>query len=637
MGDTTATIEPLELDPFALPQETRGRFRMFIAAAVVFAWSLGSWWVEVPNLYTIDWRAEPELQKHFDRLKESLDWKTIDPEAIVLFRKSRLFRQVTEFLQFQIGRIPISICITALCGMIALTLYCWHPVFVTRRYRITPLEAPEAAKEMSRLSAIAGIDPPRIAIKPGFLDGLAFGRKGREVLALGGPCSIFRRRWTRHTRAVVLHEMAHLVNGDIRTRVGSSSVWIALTTNLSVVGMLAVGASFLLLGKVQIPVFRPSFLPAEAEPFLVGGETTFIRTLVLLLVVWWLWSELVRAREFYADARVATWGFREPLLETLRLGEANAAKKRFGQRHPPHIARIQHLENSGKLFHVSRRLSFLTGLLLALVGAQMTPLSTDMTFILMSICTPLVFLLGPVALLVLPAVFFGVLCLLAYLVTGALGTQVQRETIAELATTPHHRWGYLGLLRTAVFFALGLETGLLLSPFNPFSLGRAALWVSVWLFVLTFLVWLWLVFLKGATRFFLGASPTPAHGVRRLITVLSTVLLAALLGSALVFRLTIEAGYSFDRLSELAPKGTNPVEFFVMMFLMSSLFLLVGALALYLTVGFLTILAATLQLLLRRAQCLRCGDPATPLLLVGRRCRACKAPLAPWPFLGESS
>ena len=79
------------------------------------------------------------------------------------------------------------------------------------------------------------------------------------------------------------------------------------------------------------------------------------------------------------------------------------------------------------------------------------------------------------------------------------------------------------------------------------------------------------------------------------------------------------------------------MEFFVVMFLMSSLFLLGGALALYLALGFLTMFAAILQLLLRSVHCLRCGDRATSLLLVGRRCQACQAPLAPWPFLGDFS
>lgn len=637
MEDFAASHPPPELDPFCLPQETRGRFWMFMAAAIAFTWSLGAWWVEVPNIYTLNWWAEPELQEHFEQLKTSMEWTSIKPESIALFRQSRIFRQSLEYFKFQLGRILISFGIAVVTGLLAVVLYLLHPIILARRYQVISLETPMAEEETSRLSVIAGIAPPRISLKPGLLDGLAFGRKGKEILALGGQRVLLARRWTAHIRAVALHEMAHIANGDIRTRVGSSSLWIALAAMLALVGALTIGTSLLLTGKGRIPVFRLSFVPAETETFLAASGAMLARSLLLLLAVWWLWSELIRAREFYADARVATWGFRKPLLETLRLGEANSGRRSFGRRHPPHTVRIEHLEHPEKLFHTSRRLAFLTGLLLTLLSAQMTPFSTDLTFIMVCVCTPLVFLLGPLAILVLPIVFFGVLCLLAYLVTGALGTQVQRQTIAELATTPHHQWGYLRLIKTAFFFALGLEAGLVLSPFNTFGFGKTALWVSAWLLILTFLVWLWLVFLKGTTRFLLGGSQAKAQGTRRWLNLLSTAILAALLGSALVFRLTIEAGYHFDRVSSLTPPGTDPVEFFMVMFLMTSFFLLGGALALYIGLGFLTGLAAIRRVFLCGAKCPHCADPAPSLLLVGRRCRACGTLLAPWPFLGESS
>ena len=53
------------LDPFALPDETQGRYRMFIAAAVIFAWSLGSWVVAVPNLYTLNFDLSPKKNHEY--------------------------------------------------------------------------------------------------------------------------------------------------------------------------------------------------------------------------------------------------------------------------------------------------------------------------------------------------------------------------------------------------------------------------------------------------------------------------------------------------------------------------------------------------------------------------------------------
>ena len=201
---------------------------------------------------------------------------------------------------------------------------------------------------------------------------------------------------------------------------------------------------------------------------------------------------------------------------------------------------------------------------------------------------------------------------------------------------PHSRWGYVRLSRTAFFFALGLEAGLLMSPLAPVGLGKAAIWVTAWVLILTFLTWIWLVFLRGASRFILGSSPLAPRRSRQLITLLSTVILAALLGSAVLFRLTIEAAYHFDRISQLNSAKNNPVEFFSVMFVLTSLFSLCGALALYLVLSALTGFVASFRIFVRQNRCSHCQEPAPPLLLVGRRCKACGRALASWPFLGDS-
>lgn len=632
MSEAQTPKPPFELDPFALPQETRARFHMFIAAAVMLAWSLGGAWIEVPNIYNLPWNVTPELQEQIDRTRATNDLASTDLNVVFReLRTSGAVQQWKNLIVRQLGRLALSVVIVAVAALLAFGLYRLHPWLLSRRYHTTPLKDAAIDEEVRRLSVIAGIQPPQVVLKPGFLDGLAFGLKGREVLALGGQRSLLARRWNPFQRAVTLHELAHILNGDIRTRVLSSSIWTALTLVLALVGGGALLTSLTLSGSARLPVF-PLLVETTGE----GRHAAVVaaQSVVLLLTVLALWSELIRAREFYADARVATWGARDTLLATLRLPDARRGRWLWRRLHPPHHVRVDHLENPLRLFRTSRRLAFLTGLLLTLLGAQMTPLSTDLTFMVVMIASGLIFFIGPVVMLPLPLLIFAGLCLLAYFVTCALGIQVRRETVAELTTSPHHQWGYLRLLRTAFFFALGLETGLFLSPFNPFSFWQGALWNAAWLALLTALVWIWLVYLKAANRFLLGTALKSPRVVGRLITGSSTVLLAALLGSALMFRLTIEAGYNFDHISQLALPGTNPVEFFVFMFVITSIFLLVASLAFCVILGCCMALFATYRLL-RQRRCTTCAELMPRLLLIGRRCRACQAPCVSWPYLGE--
>ncbi len=652
---------PFELDPFVLPAETKGRFRMLVAAALVFAWSLSAWFVHVPNLYTQVSRVEPEVQEALDKLRNGAPITREDVEVVGESASAKRFMRV---ILSQAARIVLSFVFLAAFGLGTWALYSLHPVLLRRRHKTHPLTAPNAVEEIRRLAALAGLSSDlRLERKTGgLIDGVAFGRRGREVLAVAGSPQILERPWNDFTRAVALHEMGHVVNDDVRGRELTRAMWVVLPS-LVVLAVVVLGVVSLAHGEVRFPVFQPTAPASEGTDDSASLVTAGLKTAVTFLVIWWIWAGLIRAREHYADYRVATWGFKAPLLLLLGLREAHqrwwqrlrlwklwsgryqdspwwrqgrSLWESYGwRRHPSKAARIRALREPAALFRVSPDLAFLTGLLLAFLGAQLTPLSTDLTFLATLFATPLYFLVGPLALLVFVGIALGVMLAVTWLVTGALGVQVQREAVADLATRPHHEWDYLGLGKTALFLAVGLEVGLFVSPFGFFTTARSPLWVAGWLVALAGLVGIWLLYLRAATRLLLGSQTGPSlpKWSRRWLTGSATVLLTALLWPALAFRLTIEVGGKDSLLSVLTPVNSNPSEIFAYIFAMTSLVLFFCGLVLYILLLSLCVLGAAIRLYRQRAFCTKCGEATAAKLVVGRRCAGCGAALAEWLFL----
>ncbi len=652
---------PFALDPFVFPAETKGRFRMLIAAALAFAWSLSAWFVHVPNIYTYASQVEPEVQAAFDKLRQSGNPSAVTRQDVQVFAEAESTKKIVRVLLFQAVRLVLSFAFLAAFGFGTWALYRLHPVLLRRRHRTVPLTSPAATEEVRKLTGRAGLaSEPYLECKPGLLDGLAFGRSGREVLAIAGTPRLLGRAWNDLTRAVALHEIGHVVNDDVRSRELSRAMWIVLPV-LGALATAGVALASLAHGELRFPVLQPAAF--AGNPAVRGTAvlvSTVVKTAVSFFVVWWIWAGLIRAREHYADHRVNSWGFRKPLLLLLQLPESSQPwwrHRRLGKlfykscrdrpwwgswtshwesygwgRHPSKTARIHALREPIVLFRAGPDLAFLTGLLLALLGAQMTPLSTDLTSLAGLLAAPLFFLFGPLAMLVFVGIALGVMLAVTWLVTGALGVQVRREAVADLATRPHHEWGYLRLGKTAFFFALGLETGLLISPFGPFSTTRSPWWVLAWLLGFALLVWMWLLYLRATTRLFLGpqTGPSVPKWIGRWLTGTSMLLLTVLFWPALGFRMTIEIASRDTLLAAMTPVSSTPSEFFAYMFLMTSLVLFSFGLMLYITIMTLCVLGAAIRMFRQREHCPSCGEPIPFKLVIGRRCASCGEALAAW-------
>jgi Zn-dependent protease with chaperone function len=249
-----------------------------------------------------------------------------------------------------------------LCGAVA--GYLRYPAWKIRRDELEPVtaeDAPEMVQELRSLCGIAGL-----ANEPAFLwnpldascGGLAFGRPGRRFVALSG--GLATKLWTDPElfRAVVLHELAHLRNGDV------DKAYL----------MVAIWWSFVATALVPFAITL-----AWSDPGVALRRGLSIAALAV--VVYLLRNAALRARETYADVRASAWppalgGLDRALPEEVAPGRGPASwpvhVRRWWSRHPTPSTRRAAIRDTSALFGTSFWFAAGTGLAgsLALLGVQ---------------------------------------------------------------------------------------------------------------------------------------------------------------------------------------------------------------------------------------------------------------------------
>jgi hypothetical protein len=412
----------------------------------------------------------------------------------------------------------------------------------------------------------------------------------------------------------------------------------------------------------------------------------------LLLLVRVIWMGLVRARELYADRRVASWGLESALDRLLRLPDAKdawwerqrwweAAARRWGHRtlwkrfaraleglaerartvwrpHPSNRLRRKVLADPVRLFRVSPNLAWVTGTLLSIVTVNLIfPLVEMVSGFSLATSAGFWQDLAPYFLsipdpwgrrLLLSAVVarnLGQVLLLfslglgsvSYLLAGTLGTQVQREAVADLAAGNPRTWGYGRLLGPASLLALGIEAGFFVAPFNSgleLSLGAGTL--LLWLAGLTCFTWLWLAYVRALTRFTIGmhTGDSPPQRLHRVVTGSAVVLLTVLYWPVGFARLAPWISL-WTRLARWHPED-DPREIFVYSVVMTGIVLAMAAIFVYVVWAGASLAAIFTRLRRRRLQCLSCGARLRLSFALGRSCSFCREPLAAWAYAGEA-
>ncbi|MFC0107689.1 M48 family metallopeptidase [Kibdelosporangium aridum] len=192
--------------------------------------------------------------------------------------------------------------------LLAAALYQVQPRWRIRRLRLVPLDvaaAPELAAELDLLVDRAGLKRrPVFLIDPVSprTGGLAFGSGRKGYVALDAGLVTLHRTDRRSFRAVVLHELAHLRNGDVRITYLTMAVW----RTFLVIGLLP-----LLIASIDPWLFSPDpltplsgYWSAEYAEWFVEASLQF---LALVALVYLSRNAVLRAREQHADARVSAW------------------------------------------------------------------------------------------------------------------------------------------------------------------------------------------------------------------------------------------------------------------------------------------------------------------------------------------
>ncbi|HKI06075.1 MAG TPA: hypothetical protein VKK31_29115 [Thermoanaerobaculia bacterium] len=605
-----------------------------------------------------------------------------------------LGRKLSPVVRQILGRRLSSLAVPALFGLFLLTsataIYLDHPRRFRRRHRSQPLredEAPTVVRYLERCTGILGLPALEVEHRDGYgNEAQAFGLRSREVLLFHGAPDLLEKSWGDLSKAIALHEIGHVKNGDTQAPQQSKAVWAALTALL----ILAMGmwAWFFLLD------LRRSYRTGGATAALsllgdIGRSVPHLgwRMAAMLLLIRLIWVGLVRTRELYADRRVASWGSERTLDRMLRLPEPGnfwersrwweAAWSRWGELdgwervartadwmgrwieplyrpHPTNLIRREALKDPARLFRVSPVLSFVTGVLLSILTVNLIfPMAEIVSDASLGVSAKLWGDLAPgfvsipppwgkrLLLSIVAALNLGStllvlllpLIMVSYLTAGTLGTQVQKEAVADLAMERSHAWGYGRLLRPAALLALGVEAGFFAAPFNtgqrfPSGVGLLILWLAG----LTSFTWLWLVYVRALTRFTIGlhAGTSLPRKLGRVVNGAAVTLLAVLYWPAGFARLAFQDPL-WDRLGRLAPR-TDPRETFVYTFVMTGIILAVFAVVVYVIWAAVSLAVVAVRLRRWHVCCPSCGDPVDAGFALGRCCTSCGALLAAWAY-----
>jgi Zn-dependent protease with chaperone function len=265
-NDAEGGRQPPRLNPFAFPADTDFRFVLLIA--LVLASSLYIYWQLSPIEQQLTLVSQCKLGVGY-----------IDCVAPYT-------RVVGWWL---IGGV---ILVLAVAGGI----YCLFPTWKLWRNKLVPLtaeDAPEMVVYLADLCHEVGLaKPPVFVLNPlsSGTDGLAFGRLGRYYIVLsGGLVTLFTTDQAAF-RAILLHELAHVVNADVNKTYFTVAIWW----------------SFVAVALVPFIVISMGNLVDHPGGYLLIGNEAW-RILALSVLVYLTRNAVLRAREIYADVRASTW------------------------------------------------------------------------------------------------------------------------------------------------------------------------------------------------------------------------------------------------------------------------------------------------------------------------------------------
>lgn len=197
-----------------------------------------------------------------------------------------------------------------------------------------------------------------------------FGIKHNFYVAISGGMIITFRKSLNKFKSIFLHEIGHLANRDVEKTYLATAASRSLSFILPIsLGILVIPSLYYQLGMLYNGIVEGydltyiiSRMNLDQWGLIVGGLAIYF--LFFWLFTFLLRNQLVRYREFYADARVVEWeDSPEDIIKTLEESEGKQHSKfeMLTKFHPNINERIKVLKNNVPLFELSLLIPYIIG------------------------------------------------------------------------------------------------------------------------------------------------------------------------------------------------------------------------------------------------------------------------------------
>ncbi|CAL9330472.1 M48 family metalloprotease [Streptomyces albus] len=265
------------------------------------------------------------------------------------------------------------------------------PAWKARRGRVVALAAVDGdgtvRAAVAELTTVAGLArAPRVVVDPAAASAgaVVFGSNRRPVVCLHGGLLVRARTDPEGFRAVLLHEFAHIRNGDVTLTYLTVALWRAF------VGVVLVPYSALMLFlTVWMALFALKVRAPLSPEAMAGIDSSWplmARLLgvaaVLVLLVHLARADVLRSREVHADLAALRWGAAPHHWAAYSAGPGTVAAPRrtvarlrasaaeLLRTHPHWDLRREALADPSWLFGVRALPMFLTGVAAPMINAQ---------------------------------------------------------------------------------------------------------------------------------------------------------------------------------------------------------------------------------------------------------------------------
>jgi Zn-dependent protease with chaperone function len=337
------------------PSGTTLRFGTLVALAVATTWY-------VAGAFASTWPPRTFLDDASCQVKANLyltSTNSVDPDE----SKWTAYRDcMSGFFLPRLGWLAGGL---VLLLLVAAAIYVAWPRWRIRRSRLEPLDSSPAlwAKLEGPLDEL--VERAGLTTRPEFrLDaasrragGVAFGTRRKPVVCLDAGLVALLDRDRAGFDSVVLHELAHVRNGDVATTYATLAVWRAVLA----VALLP----YLVLAVDPLLGFE---LTSLGSPVTAG---IIVRVLLLVLLVYLARTAVLRSRERYADALVVVWTGDTDPYRTLRARPEHRRVLRWIAIHPTRIARESAMSDPKSLLRNGFLEALMSGLAIQLAWAHL--------------------------------------------------------------------------------------------------------------------------------------------------------------------------------------------------------------------------------------------------------------------------